>query len=117
MTEELEQALRRSLRPRQPGGDFADRVVSRLASDDIEPMPGAPLVGRRVRAWRSRWLPAALAACLVAAIGAVVQMRQHALEAARADRARVQLLTALGIAAENVNTVRARVAREEHPDS
>ena len=116
MTEELEQALRRALRRRRPGEELADRVVSQLESQRIEPRPRAPLVRPGIRALRARWLPAALAASVVVAIG-LAQLRQHALESARADRARAQLLTALGIAAENVNTVRAAVAREERPDS
>ena len=65
---------------------------------------------------RSRWLPAALAACLIAGVG-LLQLRQHSLEAERADRARAQLLQALSIASHNVNIVRAAVAREENPDS
>lgn len=116
MTEELEQALRRALRPRQPGRDLADRVVPHLASADSKPGRQGALLRLRLRASRSRWLPAALAASVVLGIG-LAQLRQHALETARADRARAQLLTALGIAAENVNAVRATVAREEHPDS
>ena len=44
-------------------------------------------------------------------------MRQHALDTARANQARAQLLQALSIASDNVNIVRAAVAREENPNS
>ena len=131
MTDEFERALRRALRPQDPGEEFAGRVVSRLDSghvddmddtDDVAPASdGEPasvvrLGPRRLRAFRSRWLPAALAACLIAGVG-LVQMRKHALDAARANQARAQLLQALSIASDNVNIVRAAVAREENPDS
>ena len=74
----------------------------------LDPMP------RRVL--RSRWLPAALAAGIIAAIG-LVQMRQHTLDTARANQARAQLLQALSIASENINAVRTAVSREENPNS
>lgn len=125
MTDEFERALRRALRPKGPGDEFAGRIVSRLDSGDVndvapasdaEPASIVRLEPRRLRVFRSRWLPAALAACLIAGVG-VVQMRQHALDTARADQARAQLLQALSIASDNVNIVRAAVAREENPDS
>jgi hypothetical protein len=57
-----------------------------------------------------------LAACIIAGIG-LVQMRRHALDAARASQARAELLEALSIASDNVNIVRAAVAHEENPNS
>ena len=116
MTDEFEQALRRALRPREPGDDFARRVISRLDSSDNEAPSVTRLDSRSRRGFRSRWLPAALAACLIAGLG-LIQLRQHALEAARANQARAQLLQALSIASANVNIVRSAVAREENPDS
>ena len=116
MTDEFEQALRRALRAQDPGEDFAAGVVSRLDSSAGEPAPVTRLESRRLRGLRSRWLPAVLAACVIAGFG-LFQMRQHALDAARADRARAQLLQALSIASDNLNVVRAAVAREENPDS
>ena len=103
MTDEFDQALHRALRRSGPGEDFAERVVAQLDSG-------------RHRTFRSRWLPATLAACIIAAVG-IVQIRQHALVTARANQARVQLLMALSIASDNVNLVRAAVAREENPNS
>lgn len=138
MTDEFEKALHRALRSRaDPGEDFAARVAARLDSSDSSDSSewsdssgsshsgdssrmGSTVAARpshlRHGAFRSRWFPVALAACLIAAIG-FVEMRQHALDAARANQARAQLLQALSIASDNVNIVRATVAREEHPDS
>ena len=117
MTDELERALRRALRPRGPAKDLSGPIVSRLDSDSRAGRPAAAAGGLlRRRALRSRWLPAALAACLIAGIG-LVQMRRHTLAVARANHARAQLLQALSIASNNVNIVRAAVAREENPDT
>jgi len=102
MSDEFEKALQSALRRRDPGEDFSGRIVARL--------------GGTRRVLRSRWLPAALAASIVAAVG-LVQMRQHALDAARANQARAQLLQALSIASDNINIVRAAVAHEEDPNS
>jgi len=116
MTDEFDKALHRALRPQHPGKDFAERTVAHLDSSAAQPAPAARLYFMRSRAFRSRWLPAALAACLIAAIG-LIQMQQHAADVARANEARAQLLQALSIASDNVNIVRRAVAREEHPDS
>ena len=141
MTDEFEKALHRALRTQDPGEDFSARVVARLDSahldsthldlarldsarlDSTRPgsseMPTARVARLeyiRRRAFRSRWLPATLAAVINAGIG-LVQLRQHALDAARANQARAQLLEALSIASDNVNIVRAAVTREENPDS
>ncbi len=116
MSDEFEQALQRALRRRGPGADFSERVAARLDSTGL-PAATASLDSRRPRVFRSRWLPAALAAaCIIAAVG-LVQMRQHARDTARANQARAQLLQALSIASDNVNIVRAAVAREENPNS
>jgi hypothetical protein len=116
MTDEFEKALHRALRPRQPGTDFCAQVLARIDSGETQAAPAADLYSIRRRAFRSRWLPAALAACIIAGIG-LFQVRQHVLDAARANQARAQLMEALSIASDNVNIVRAAVAREENPDS
>ncbi len=117
MTDEFEKALHRALRPRvNPGEGFAGRVIARLGSGEEPVSPVARLERMRHRAFRSRWVPVALAACLIAGIG-LLQLRQHSRDAARANQARAQLLQALSIASDNINIVRAAVAREEHPDS
>lgn len=116
MTDELERALRRALRPQGPGKDLSGEILSRLGAAASPQAPAARRGFVRHLAARSRWLPVALAACLVAGIG-LVQMRQHARDVARASEARAQLLQALSIASDNVNVVRAAVAREENPDT
>jgi hypothetical protein len=108
MTDEFEKALQRALRRQDPGEDFGARIVARLDGARGPAMPRAM--------FRSRWLPAALAAGIIAAIG-LVQLRQHALDTARANQARAQLLQALSIASDNINIVRTAVAREEDPNS
>jgi hypothetical protein len=121
MSDEFEQALRRALRRRHPDGDLSARIVARLDATETPPAspPAAaariPLVRHPVL--RSRWLPAALAAGIVAAVGLVIQMRQHAVDTARANQARDQLLQALSIASDNINIVRTAVAREEDPNT
>jgi hypothetical protein len=114
MSDEFEKALQSALRRQDPGNGFSARIVARL--DGTEMPAGRILPWARRRAVRSRWLPAALAACVVAAAG-LVQMRQHALETARANQAKAQLLQALSIASDNINTVRAAVAHAENPNS
>lgn len=116
MTDELERALRRALRPQGPGRDFSGETVSRLDSGASPPAPAARRAFGRHPVFRSRWLPIALAACLVAGMG-LLQMRQHALDAARANQARAELLQALSIASHNVNIVRAAVSHEENPET
>jgi acyl-CoA synthetase (AMP-forming)/AMP-acid ligase II len=114
MSEEFEQALRRALRRENPGEEFAGRVVAQLDSSTREQPRVVGLHARRSRLLHSRWLPAALAACVIAGVG-LFQLRQHSLEAERANQARAQLLQALSIASDNVNIVRAAVTREENP--
>jgi len=116
MTDELDRALRRALRPQGAGKDLSAQIVSRLDASASPPSPAARRASGRRPALRSRWLPVALAACLIAGVG-LVQMRRHALDVARANQARAQLLQALSIASDNVNIVRAAVSREENPDT
>lgn len=115
MTDEFENALRRALRLREPGEDFSRQVVAHLDSSGRPPAPAARLLAIRGRVLRSRWLPVALAAGIVAGIG-LIHLHQRAIDA-RADQARAQLLQALSIASDNINIVRTAVAREENPDS
>ena len=79
-------------------------------------MTSRQLESARHRAFRSRWLPAALAAGIIAAVG-IVAIRQHALVTRARESGQAQLLMALSIASDNVNLVRAAVAREENPNS
>jgi hypothetical protein len=115
MSDSFEQALRRALKSQSPGSDFPARVIAQLDAP-AKPSRRARFGARAGWAWHSRWLPAALAACIIAGIG-LLQMRHHAIEAARANRARAQLLQALSIASDDINVVRSEVVREENPDS
>jgi negative regulator of sigma E activity len=125
MTDKFEKTLRSALRPQHPGEDFSARVLAQLDATqktekvekaEVSSTPIARLAVMRQRAFRSPWLPAALAACIVAGFG-IFQMQRQAADTARANQARAQLLQALSIASDNVNIVRAAVAREENPDS
>lgn len=101
--EELERALRAALRSEDPGEQFTERLVARLQLHVPTPAH-AHLAGPR------RWLPLALAACLLAGIGLSYQtVQRHQ----RARDARAELLEALNITTGYVNTVRGAVIREE----
>ncbi len=124
MTEqELEQALRRALRPVDPGEDFQDRVLARVGAaatttaTEAARVPNAAMRGtRHGRLGASgRWgLAALLAACVIAGIG-LARLRQEGLERQRGLEARAQLLEALNIASANVNAVRAVVIGAGQP--
>lgn len=120
---ELEQALRRALKPREPGEDFSSQVMRRLDAQPQEPQPlnpagatsrpGVRPPGQRYES--RRWsVAAALAACALVAVG-LVQWRHDSAERQRGLEARAQLLQALSIAGAQVNTARAAVLREEQP--
>jgi hypothetical protein len=116
--QELEQALRRALRCADPGNEFANRVVARIApsaSMRTSPEGGGTTVRATRQAGRagaSRWGSVALAACAIAAIG-LMHWRQAALNRQRALQVQAQLLQALSITSANINVVRDAVAREE----
>jgi serine/threonine protein kinase HipA of HipAB toxin-antitoxin module len=116
MSDEFDKALHCALRRQDPGEDFSARIVARLDSTATPLAPAARVRSMPRRVFRTRWLPAALAAGIIAAIG-LIQLRQHALDTARANQARAQLLQALSIARDNINIVRSAVAREENPNS
>jgi len=122
---ELEQALRRALRPVDPGQAFTDRVLERLDASTVRRTEGSDVAGaiaasgsppeqhrphRRV----IRWARVALAACAIVGIG-LVHLRQGALQRQRGLDARAQLLQALSIASANINVVRAAVISQEEP--
>ena len=100
---ELEQALRRALKPRDADEDFSSQLMRRL---DRQRPAGSR---RELRRWS---VPAALAACALVALG-LVQWRHESAERQRGVEARAQLLQALSIAGAQVNTARAAVLREE----
>ena len=94
--QDLEQALRRSLTPADPGEVFTQRVLARL------PAQGRPRAVPRARARRAVWMSAALAASLVLA----VTLRHQSLErreVAQGLYAKQQLLVALRITNEQLD--------------
>ena len=100
--EELERALRAALRLEDPGEEFTEHMVACL------PRREHGLLRPRFARAR-RWLPWAVAACLLAGIGLSHRASQH--QRARASVA--QLLQALDITSGYVNLARDAVIREE----
>jgi hypothetical protein len=88
---DLEEELRRALRPLDPSAGFAERVTARLESR------------RRPRglAARYRWLPAALAACLVLSLFAAFGWQAHRQREGLAARA--QLMQALRVTSQKLD--------------
>jgi len=93
---DLDQELHRALRPRDPGPEFAQRVVIALAQSRA---PGAE------RRMLRRWLPLALAASAIAAV-LIVRSDQRELEAQRGLAARAQAIEALRIASRSLDSAR-----------
>ena len=109
---DLEQALRRALRPADPGEGFTDQVLARLDSS-VAATPVRPVRHPRGSA-RPRWLPVALAAALVAAVG-ITYWQEQRHDRQRGMQAREQVLQALSIASANLNAARGAVLRVEDP--
>jgi hypothetical protein len=103
---ELEQRLRRALRPGEPPAGFTDRVMAslrRAREQQRSRESHSPPLLPRLR-WRPAWLPAAAAAALaVVLIGAGIWNQQRAQEL-RARQARQQVLEALTISSRALNT-------------
>ena len=107
MSNDLDDQLRKALRPVDPGEGFADRVLARIEATSAA----------RSRRWlppRFRGLPVALAASAV--LGAVlihvwqVDREQRGLEARR------QLIEALHVTGEKLDLVYRSVKRESSPE-
>lgn len=92
---DLERDLRRALRVRDPGPDFAPRVLAALGR--------APDARRRPRL--ARWMPVALAASVLLGLF-IIRSDEHSLDAQRGLEARTQTLQALRIASENLESAR-----------
>jgi hypothetical protein len=107
MSEDLENTLRKALRPIDPGEEFTARVLARVA--------GEPPRSRGLR--RVVWLPAALAAGVVLALVAVHVWRVRQEEAGLA--ARDQVMEALRVTSEKLDlayrTVNAPAPAEDGP--
>jgi hypothetical protein len=106
MSDDLEDQLRKALRPVDPDKGFADRVMSRIGS--APPAGSRRWLPDRLRSW-----PAALAASVVLGIALVyawqVERERRGLEARR------QLLEALHITGEKLDLVYREVRRESPP--
>lgn len=99
MSDFLENALRRALRPDDPGDDFTRNVMARVRSQVVTPPPARrAAVAQRV----VHWLPAALAASLLAAI-IVKHERVEQQTVQEGLRAREQLLQALRMTSEKLD--------------
>ena len=99
----LEQQLRRTLGRESPPPGLARKVMARVRA---ERRPKAS------RVWR--W---ALAGAVAASLAVGVYMRHAAVERARGESARDQLLLSLQIASSKVNQARQAVLRANREDS
>jgi hypothetical protein len=116
---ELEEALRRTLRPVEPPAGFADRVISAIEADSRShggepaaterslrgPMRGRALsrARRSTRILRAWPLAAAAAAAVAVIIGGALSYHVR-IQQADAERTRMQALEALRIAHDKLDT-------------
>ena len=89
MSEDLDKRVRAALHPIDPGADFTAKVMVRVAAQGAA-APGAP--PNRPRHFRFAWLPAALAASILAVV-----LVRHEREVRREEglAARAQVIEAL----------------------
>ena len=124
---ELEQVLRRALRSQESAEDFGTLILARLSAAETarkarDPAgavtvsnAGAATAARGSRRGAlARWVPVALAACLIAAFG-WLHWRQQAMQRQRGLEARTQLVQALTMASAYVDAARTAVIRAEDP--
>ena len=100
----IEDTLRTTLRPEDPGPEFTARV---MAGIDAGRQP------RQKRRWR---LPLALAASVLVAAFGLVMLQQQA-EQRRIESAQQQLRLALEITSEQLNQVQRRLARNGNEEN
>jgi hypothetical protein len=98
MSDFLEDELRRALRPVDPGDDFTHKVLARVQAQST----GRERHSRRLHERLVRWVPAALAASLLAAI-IVNHEHSQAQMAEEGLRAREQLIAALRVTSEKLD--------------
>ena len=110
MNEDLDNKLRKALRPVDPGEEFTARVLARAAEERARGEEGASSSARKVR--RTFWVPAALAASvvLVAVVGYMLRERQ-----AEGLAARDQVMEALRVTSEKLDLAYEIVNRPAPP--
>ena len=99
MSDDLDNTLRKALRPVDPGESFTARVMAQVAAEGESGRASAAPASRRVS--RSVWLPAALAASLVLVVFGVHKWNVRQEEAGLA--ARDQVIEALRVTSEKLD--------------
>ena len=99
MSDDLDNTLRKALRPVDPGEDFTARVLARVAAEGESGGAGNAPASRKVA--RSVWLPAALAASLALVVFVVHKWDVRQEEAGLA--ARDQVMEALRVTSEKLD--------------
>jgi hypothetical protein len=118
MTDELENQLRRALRPVDAPEGFAERLMKRLPERQSPVLVALPV--RPPKARRNFALPSALAASLVAAVILGQQFSQHRdreleLEQAAGLAAKQELMQALRVTSQKLDLAYEAVNSPENP--
>jgi hypothetical protein len=119
MTDELENQLRRALRPVDAPQGFAERLMQRLPERQLPVL--VPLPVRAAKAPRNFALPSALAASLVAAvilgqqIGDQMSRQREAREVAAGLAAKQELMQALRVTSQKLDLAYEAVNSPENP--
>jgi hypothetical protein len=101
MSEDLDQELRRALRPVDPGDEFTRAVMARVAASKVTPLPSKP-VRARFGARLLPWAPAAVAASMLVAIFVTHEQQQRE-EIQEGLQARQALLEALRVTSRKLD--------------
>lgn len=116
MTDELENQLRRALRPVDAPEGFAERLMQRLPERKAPVLVALPVQARK--APRNFTLPSALAASLVVAVLLGQQFSQHRdreLERAAGLAAKQELMQALRVTSQKLDLAYEAVNSPENP--
>jgi hypothetical protein len=111
MSDDLDQQLRRALRPVDPGDEFTRAVMARVAAQKVTDIRRAasrsPFTTTPTRSrFTTRalpWAPAAIAASLLVAIFMTHEHRQQEENIAQGQRAREELLQALRVTSKKLD--------------
>jgi len=106
MNDTFENELRRALRPVDAPAGFTERLMRSLPARAAAPVMPVPVIDVPVRASRRYWIPAALAASLLAAVLAgqhAAQLREERIARAEGLAARSELLQALRVTSEKLD--------------